>query len=227
MSEIALAATTRTAVGKQLNSLRSAGKLPAVLYGAGLKSRSIEFSLSEFKKVYDQAGDSTLIDLKIDNEKPVKALIHDYQVDPVISGFVHVDLYQVNMNEKLKAELVLHFIGEAPAVKEFGGVMVKNLSKVHIECLPGDLIGHLDVDLSVLKTLSDSIHVRDLTVPKGITIKNDPNELIARVTQIKEEVPEVAAAAAVSAADIPVVEKKEKAEGEAEGEEKPKAEAKK
>lgn len=215
MNSITIVARTRTALGKQTKKLRTEGQIPAVLYGKGSANQNLLLSRPEFEKAYAKAGDSTLVDVVIDGGEVVKSLIHDYQKDPVRNEYTHVDLYRVNMNEKIRAELALHFVGESPAVKEFGGILVKGLSKLHIECLPKDLISHLDVDLSQITQVDKPVLVSDLNLPESITVKNEPHEIIARVTVIKEESP-VTETVAVSAADVPVVEKEKKAE-ESEG----------
>lgn len=220
MTQFTLTATTRDAVGKQSQKVRAAGFIPAVLYGKGVANKTISLNRSEFLKVLAAAGESTLVDVAVDSGAPVKALIHDYQQDPVLEDITHVDLYQVNMKEKLKAEIALHFVGDAPAVKEFGAIVVKSLTKFPVECLPSDLVNNIEISLAPLTAVDSVIRVKDLQLPAGITVKLDPNDYVVRMTAIQEETPEaVAATAAVNAAEVPTVEKKEKASEAQAGEE--------
>lgn len=181
MEKIELKVKTRQAVGKELNKLRQEGFVPAVLYGHNTKNQNIQVSARELAKIYSQAGESTLIDLTIDDKAPTKVLIQDTQRDPVKDSFVHVDFYQVNMTEKITTEIELNFIGESKAVKELGGVLVKNTNSIEVKCLPGDLVSKIDVDISVLETFDDAIHVKDLDVSDKIKVLTDIEEIVATV----------------------------------------------
>lgn len=189
MATYLLKAKTRESVGKQVKKLREQDLIPAVLYGQDVKNQNLAVKKNEFLKIYDQAGTSSLVDLQIDEAKPVKILIHDYQIDPRTDKIIHVDFYQIKEGKKITTEFELEFIGEAPAVKEFGGILVKSFDEVEIECLPQDLekIESIQVDLSVLKTFSDAIHIKDLKVPEGVKIMENPDELVALVTPPEEE----------------------------------------
>ncbi|MFH0829013.1 MAG: 50S ribosomal protein L25 [Candidatus Kerfeldbacteria bacterium] len=187
MSELTLTAQARTVLGKKTKSLRSSGSLPVVLYGHGLSSRSLTVAVAEFQKVYRTAGESTLIDLIVQDEKPVKVIVQDVQRHPISGKILHVDFHQVRMTEKLHTEIELAFTGDAPAVKELGGILVKNISRVKVEVLPVDLVSEIPVDVSKLKTFDDSIHVRDLVLPKGITVLDGADEVVVLVTPPRSE----------------------------------------
>ena len=176
-----LAVKTRTVIGKAVAGLRKSGKIPAVLYGHGVAPVNLEVEYSQFEKVYRQAGDSTLVDLIVDQNTPVKVLVQDFQLDPTTSRYTHVDFYQVRMDEKLHTDIILKFIGEAPAVKELSGILVTNLTEVEVECLPKDLVHEIEVDLSVLKDLDKVIHVADIKAPAGIKILNNEQDVVALV----------------------------------------------
>ncbi|NUM25273.1 MAG: 50S ribosomal protein L25 [Candidatus Buchananbacteria bacterium] len=184
---------TRTAVGKAVAALRKSGKIPAVLYGHGVDPVNLEVDYSQFEKVYRQAGDSTLVDLAVDEKSPVKVLVQDYQLDPTTSRYTHVDFYQVRMDEKLHTDIVLKFVGEAPAIKEHSGILVTALSEVEVECLPADLVHEIEVDLSVLKEIDVPIHISDIKAPAGIKILNHPTDVVALVQpqRVEEEKPAV------------------------------------
>lgn len=167
--------------------MREQGNIPAVLYGHGIETKSLEVAEQPFLKLYKQAGESSLVELAVNDANPIKVLIHDIQRDPVTDRVIHVDFYQVRMDEKLTAEVELNFIGESPAVKEQSGILVKSMNTVEIRCLPKDLIHRLDVDISVLKTFDDMIHVKDLTFPQGIEVLSDPGNAVALVTPPRSE----------------------------------------
>src|SRR3989338_3358005 len=150
-----LIAQTRQA-GEGLQNFRKAQKLPGVVYGHGFDSIPVVLNMLHFNTILREQGKGGLIDLKIDDAPPCKVLIHDYQIHPVKRTFIHVDFYRVRMDEKLRTEVPLVFIGEAPGVKE-GGVLVKAREYVIVECLPNDLVSNIDIDLRVLKSINSFI----------------------------------------------------------------------
>lgn len=206
----------RTLAGKKVKTLRKHGKIPAVLYGHKIENINLEISRGDFLRIFKMAGESTLIDLAVAGEKdPVKVIIQDVQPDPLRGDFLHVDFHQVNMKEKLHTHIKLKFIGEAPAVKGFGGVLVTNKNSLEVKCLPGDLVSEIEVDLSALKSLEDSIRVGSLHIPKGIEVFDQPEDMVVIVTESKTEKEAEAMKAAPTEAKVEpeVIGKKEK-EGE-------------
>jgi len=168
--------------------------LPAVMYGKGVINENLKLKRSEFEKTFKAAGESNLITLDF-GSGPVKVLVKETQRD-VLKGFLtHVDFYQVNMKEKIKTEIPLHFVGEPKAVKELGGVLIKDMSSVEVECLPGDLVDHIDVDISGLNTYADAIRLHDLKIPAGLTLLLRSNEMVAAVREPRVEVEETPVAA--------------------------------
>lgn len=161
--------------------LRLKSIIPAVIYGHGTENKSVQIDYNSFHKAFKAAGESTLLDLEIEGDGTVKALVKDWQVEPLSNRYTHVDFYQVNLKEKLKTEVALNFIGESPAVKEQGGSIIKTLDSVLVECLPMDLVHSIDVDVSVLKNFDDMIAVKDLAVPAGIEILENADEVIVKV----------------------------------------------
>ena len=162
-----LKAVTRTIKGKKT---REQGALPAVTYGAGNETVSLDLNNGDFLKLYKLAGDSSLIDLEIDGKNVGKVLVHEVQYHPVKDVPTHVDLRRIDMNKMMQAPVVLHFIGEAPAVKAMGGTLVQNLSMVTVECLPKDLVSFIEVDLGTLKSFEDLVKVKDLVLSEGLTV---------------------------------------------------------
>ncbi len=188
-----LNAGLRREIGKQVKQLREADKLPAVLYGHNIKNVNLVLNYNDFEKTLKQVGESTLIDLKIGGGKPVKVMIHDIQRNPVSHRIIHADLYQVRMDEKIKTEVELVFVNQAPAVKDLGGILVKALDRVEIECLPSDSISHIEVDLSTLKTFDDIIRLKDLQISEKVKVLTDLETAVALVEKprkIEEEKPE-------------------------------------
>lgn len=206
MTNITLNVASRAETGKRVHHLRQTGQLPAVVYGHGVEPKNILVDYQLFAKAYQTGGESTLVDLRIDQAEPVKVLIQDVQRDPTTEQFLHVDFHQVRMNEKIRAEVELKFIGEAPAIKELSGVLVTTLDTLSIECLPNDLVHEIEVDLSKLKTFKDSIHVADLAMPKGITVMVPADEVIALVQEPRSEKEFEAAPAPESVVAAPVAE---------------------
>ena len=123
MEKIELIAAPRTAIRKQVHNLRKQGQLPAVLYGHGIPTEHLQMDARAFQRVLLKAGESTLIDLSIGGKPAVKVLVHDIAEDPVTSEILHVDLYQVRMDETIETEIQFNFIGESPAVKNAGGIL--------------------------------------------------------------------------------------------------------
>lgn len=187
MKSSTLEATTRTIKGKKVRTLRSQGLIPAVIYGHGVEAQSIAVAYQPFDHVYRTAGESSLIDLAVDKGKPVKVLIQDVTADPVTGRFAHIDFHQVRLTEKLSTEVTLHFIGESKAVKEQGGILVKALDHLRIECLAQDLVHEIDVDLAPLIDFDHAIRVQDLPIPHGISVKQHPDEVVALVQPPRSE----------------------------------------
>jgi len=163
--------------------------VPAVLYGKGLNNEHLKINRVEFEKVFKVAGESNLINLDF-GDGVIPVVVKDIQTDVLKGFFTHVDFYQVNMKEVIKAEIPLHFIGEAKAVKELGGVLIQDMDAVEVECLPGDLVDHIDVDISVLHDYTDAIRLEDLKIPNGLTILSQTNDMVAAVREPRVEVEE-------------------------------------
>lgn len=231
-----LKASSRTDTGKKVQALRKKSLVPAVVYGHNKDNQNVEVRSKELETIYSTAGDSTLIDLAVDNQAPIKVLFHDVSRDIISNVIQHVDFYIVNMSEEINAEIVLIFQGEADAVKKLGGTLVKNKDHISIKCLPQNLIGEMDIDISLLKTFEDVIHVSDIPFPDTITILDDPDQVIAIVTpprseeelaQLEETVSEDVSAVAGAAETAPADEGEETGKKTASAEDEKLNEAKK
>jgi len=167
------------------------------LYGQKAENIPLEVNKKEFKEIYNKVGESELIKLEIITNKDKESkdervvLIHDIQKDPITDEFIHIDFYQVRMDQPITVEVPLVFTGESPAVKNEGGVLVKNIKSVEVEALPLDLPKEIEVDISSLKTFDDNIYIKDIKLPSKVKINADPEEVVASVVPSKEEVPEV------------------------------------
>ena len=189
METISLSAKNREVIGKQVKQLRTEGIVPAVVYGHGTDSRSISVDQKVFGKVLAQAGESTLVDLQIESDKPTKVLIQEVQRHPLSGDVVHVDFRQVKMTEKLEADIEFKLVGESPAVKALGGIMITNLDRVTVSCLPTDLVSEIEIDVSGLENYGDNVKVGDLTPPKGIEFITSSDEIIVVVNEpVAEEI---------------------------------------
>ena len=190
MLMLELEATERKRVGKRtLISLRNEGFMPAVIYGRKEKTASIKISQHDFKKVFKIAGESSIVSIKgLGDEKQV--LIHDVDFDPVTSEPRHVDFYAVEKDKKINVKVPLEYSGEAPAVKELGGILVKVLHELEIEVLPKDLPHNIEVDISLIIDFETSLYVKDIALPEGVVALTLPDEVVASATEAKEEVEE-------------------------------------
>jgi len=193
--------------------------IPAILYGKNVENISLKVKKNEFDKVWEEAGESNLIDLKVDDNK-IKVLIKEVQYHPVKYLPAHIDFYQVNMKEKISTEIPLEFIGESKAVKELGGLLMKYTDVVEVKCLPGDLLDHIDVDISLLKSFDESIHMKDLNLPESMELLRDPEEIVVNVIAPKsqEEIDKEEQAEKEAGQDLE--KKEEDKEGEDDGKEK-------
>lgn len=220
MEEIKLSLKSREVTGRKVNALRANGMVPGIVYGHGVKNRNIEIEERELDKLYDRAGESSLIDLSIDDAKPVKVMIKEIQREPVHDKPIHVDFREVRMDEKITAEIDLVFVGETPAVKELGGTLIKNFDYLEVECLPTALVPEIEVDLGQLKTFDDVIRVKDLNIPEGMKVLQDENRSIAVVTPplTEEEIAALDKAPEGDVEDVEVAEKGKADEGEEGGE---------
>lgn len=209
-----LTAETRTE-GTISRDVRANSLIPAVLYGHDVPVVNIAVPLAAFDKLYRAGGsESTIIDLQVGDEPSSRSvLIKDVQFDHVSEKYLHIDFYQVKSDEKLKTMVPLKFIGESLAVKDSDGILITNKDEVEVECFPKDLPREIEVDISQLINLNDSITVKDIVVPHGVEILNDVEESVMVVTEPaaeEKEVEVVSEAEAVAAVEAT----KEKSETE-------------
>lgn len=196
-------------------STRSQGLIPAVLYGPGTKPVSVSVNSSVFNKLYSEAGESNLVDLAVEGGKEsVKVLIKDVQRDPVRNNFIHVDFMKIDMNKEMHATLPIRFVGESAAVKELGGTLIKALEELHVKCLPKDLVSEISLDISVLNTFSDILHISDLKLPTGIVATDNATTVVAKVAAplTEEQLKAMEEAGPKGVEDVEVEKKKKEVE---------------
>lgn len=164
---------------------RKEGKIPAILYGPKVKNLKIKVDKKEFNKIFQKAGKSSMIHLKV-GEREFLALIHEVQRDPISDEIIHIDFFVPSLKEEVETKVPLVFEGVAPAVKELGGTLVKNISEIEIKSLPDQIPSFLVVDISSLKTFSDFLLVKDIKVPPGVKILRNPNDILAFVSPVEK-----------------------------------------
>lgn len=188
MEKIQLEVKKRSALGKANRALRESGLVPGVLYGRGVKSEPIEVEKREIERVYRRAGGNKIVALKIGDGRARNVLIQDVQLTPERGEVMHVDFHVVRMDEELKAEVPLHFVGESTAVYQGEGTLMKNFDAVEVECLPADLPESIEVDISVLDNFEKSITLGDLKLPNGVKLTaEDLEALVAKVEPPRTE----------------------------------------
>lgn len=170
-------------------NLRAEGVIPAVLYGEGVENQNFQMDYQTFRRLYKEAGGNTIIDLDVAGKK-FKALVQHVDFDPVTDKMTHVDFINVRMDKEITAKVPLEFVGQAPAVKDLGGILTHAQEEVEVKCLPDALIHSIEVDVSGLEDFHTSITVGDLTVPEGVEILDDLELPVASVSAPQEEEPE-------------------------------------
>lgn len=214
-----LVAEKREIFGSKLGVAREKGKLPVVVYGPKKETTSLFVSTPDFKKVWQKAGESTIVTLEID-KKPIETLIHDVAVDPVSEEPLHADFYAAAMDKPVKAEVPLEFEGVSPAVKGKGAVLLKVFHSIEVEALPKDLPKILIVNIEKLDNIGDNLTVSDIKLPSGVHATMKLEETIAVAEAEKEEVIEEKEVQAPALEEIEVEKKgkEETSEGEEEAE---------
>lgn len=212
--------------------LRAGGRVPGVLYGAKRQTVAVSLDPKQISRIlHSESGHNTIFELQVGAEK-ARVMIVDWQYDPMHGKLLHIDMKRIAMDEKMKVKVPIHLVGEAEGVKTQGGILDQVLREVEVECLPGDIPGHIDADVSTL-VFGTVLRVSDLPHAGKLKFLTDANQTVAHITSVKEEEvappPEAVAEAAAAAPAEPEVIKKGKQEvpEEEAAEEPKKAEAKK
>lgn len=183
---LSLSVEDRKITGKKVKQLRKTDIIPAIIYGKKKDNKTVSINKQEFLKVLSEVGETGLIEVNLNNQA-IPCLIRQIQYIPVKNKVIHADLYAVDLKEQVEADILLSFIGSASAVEELDGTLIEVKSEVRVEALPADLVHEIEVDISPLRTFEDTLHIKDIKIPSGITILNDPEETIALVEPPRSE----------------------------------------
>jgi len=211
---LSLSAKIRKELGKKSRALRKKGVLPAVLYGPKLKENLLlELDEKKFEKVLKEAGESSLISLEAGG-KVYLVLIHEIQLTPLTEKVIHVDFYQPSLKEEVEVTVPLFFGGVAPAVRDLGGTLIKNIQEVTVKALPQNLPHEIKVNVEKLKTFEDNILIKDLIMPRGGKILKEAEEIIALVSPLEKIEEELAKPVEEKIEEVEKVEEKKEKEEE-------------
>ena len=213
MEQIELDVAPRQVIGKQVKALRRAGQVPVNLYGRGMKPMALQVDARSVTRVLSRTGQSRLINLNVQGQThPQIVLAREIQREPITGSLYHVDFMAVSMTERIKVQIQVVLVGESPAAQRGEGVLVHAINSLEVECLPGDLMDAIRVDVSTLDKIDAQITVKDLKVSEGIKILADPDDMVVRVTPAREEKVEEVVPAPEVAAEVEVIEKGKKEE---------------
>lgn len=200
MKKHTLKGESREIVGRKVKRLRADGLLPVTVYGKKVDSQNLVVSASDFAKTYMETGETGLIELAVGSDlKPV--LVHHVQRDPVKNTIFHVEFHQVDLKEKVHANVPLVLVGEAPAVAQKVGVLLTLLSEIEVEALPTDLPEKIEVDVASLAEVGQELKVSDLLAPSGVAVLSDAAISVVKVGELVSKEAEEQAAAEVAAAE--------------------------
>jgi large subunit ribosomal protein L25 len=205
MDKIELKVANREILGKKVKHLRRQGITPVHVFGHGIESLALQCDTKELERVLSQAGQTRLVNLKLAKEKkPRTVVVREFDRDWRRGQLVHVDFYQVRMEEKLRLEIPIVLIGEAPALKAKTNMLDHELGTLTVECLPAKIPNSFEVDISSLAELDQAIRVKDITLDKDISVLNNPDLVVAKISlrpveKVEEKVVEEAVAAEAEA----------------------------
>jgi large subunit ribosomal protein L25 len=224
VDKIELKVASREILGKRVKHLRRQGITPVHVFGHGIESLALQCDTKELERVLSRAGQTRLIDLKLAKEKkPRTVVVREFDRDWRRGELVHVDFYQVKMEEKIRLEIPVVLIGEAPALKAKTNMLDHALGTLTVECLPAKIPGSIEVDISSLTELDQTIRVKDITLDKDITVLNNPDLVVAKISlrpvekveeKVVEEVVEAEAEAKAEVAEEAAEAPKEAAPGQ-------------
>lgn len=211
MQKHSLNVAKRDVFGKKVKKLRREGTLPGNVYGKEFKSIAISMPTKDFLTVLSEAGHSGIVELKLDGQA-VPTLIHEVTYNHITHDPLHVDFYKVNLKEKVKATVPVELVGEPVAVTEKLGLLMHELHEVEVEALPTDLPEKVEVDVTHLAQVGDSVKVSDMKVGADVTLLADPEQTVARISELVSKEAEEQAAEEAAEAEAQAA---EGAEGEA------------
>lgn len=190
-------------MNEKAKRVRASGQIPAVYYGGGKENLHLKMDYQTFRRVFAKAGESTVLELQIDNKK-IPVLVYDVQFNPLNDLVSHVDFHHVDMNKEVTAKVPVKTVGVSEAVKTMGGILTVHKPEITIRCLPKDLIHEIEVDISPLADFHISLHIKDLKIPSMVKVMDNPEDTVANVRPMRIEVEEPVAAATPAEGVAPV-----------------------
>ncbi len=182
----------REVLGKKVKRLRRQGLTPGNIYGHNLASVAIQVPTEELRHVLRTAGRNQIVYLRLDGQEQRPTFIRAVQRDSLTDAILHVDFHQISLEETVRLDVPLHLEGTAPAVETYGGTLLLSLEHISVEALPAEIPSRIEIDVSGLTEIGDSLHVRDLPIPSNVTVLTDPELVVASVAApAKAEVEEV------------------------------------
>lgn len=203
MTDLKVQASKREVLGKKARFMRREGITPAHLFGHGIKSIPLQCDTAKLQRLIARAGMTRLIALEVEGDKqPRSVFIREIQREPVGGGLLHVDFYQVKRTEKIRVDVPIVLIGEAPAMKGKGRTLTHSLTSLSVESLPDKLPPQIEIDLSPLEEVEQAIFVRDIVLSPDVTILTGPDQMVVRVSEARAVEEVVAEAVPVEAAAV-------------------------
>jgi len=188
MNKYVLKAEKRTLSGHSNRKLRKSGLVPAVIFGKTTESLSIQVVQNEFSRVYRQAGETSIIWLSVEGEtKERPTLIKSLTKDPIKGVIAHIDFHQVNLKEKVTANVPVEIVGESEAVKGNTAILDQHLHEIEVEALPTEIPESIIFDISTLKEIGDNLKVSDVKLPEGVELITDPETLVIALSELQKE----------------------------------------
>lgn len=189
MAKITLSVEPRKVFGKKVKKMRKQGTIPANIFGNKVASTAVQVKGTAFRPVYEQAGETQIVYVKVEGEKDERpVLLTNVSYDPMTGDVLHIDLRQVNLKEKVTANIPVEVVGEAPAVKDLQASLIVSLDEIEVEALPTDLPENITIDVSGLKNIGDVIKVADLNIDRAkVEVLDDPETVVLTVAQQQKE----------------------------------------
>jgi large subunit ribosomal protein L25 len=182
VADFTIKASARSTKGKKVSALRSKGIVPGTIYGPKAEPLTVQFDYRELETTLKNAGSTNIVGVELDG-KNIDVLARDVQRDVLKGTIIHVDLFAVDPNSKIRAEIPVVLTGESPIISSRKAILMAGTSTIRIEVLPSDLVNRIEVDLSPLTAIGSTIYVKDLKVSDRITILNDGDEIVAKAIQ--------------------------------------------
>jgi large subunit ribosomal protein L25 len=182
VADFTIKASARNITGKKVNTLRNKGIVPGTIYGPKAEPLTVQFDYRELELTLKNAGSTNIVGVQV-GDLNIDVLARDVQRDVLKGTIIHVDLFAVDPNSKIRAEIPVVLTGESPVIASRKAILMAGTSTIRIEVLPNDLVNRIEVDLSALTTIGSTIYVKDLKVSDKITILNDGDEIVAKAIQ--------------------------------------------